>query len=83
VKTQTIYSRSGTKIEEIVEIPSPPPSLPGEVLAVVQVRGEPPKRGAGPIPWDAPEPTLPWRNLTLDEFKNWAAHEQRRQGITQ
>jgi hypothetical protein len=59
VKSQTTHSPSRKTIDECVEIPSPPPSLPGEVLAVVDVRGEPPKRGAGPVTQDSPKPHPP------------------------
>jgi hypothetical protein len=81
------YSHSAGRkiIGHTAEIPSPPPSLPGEVLEAVQVRGEPTERGAGPAFQGCPKPRRAkkqppaWKNMTLDELKGWLADAKRQQ----
>jgi hypothetical protein len=61
VKSQTTHSPSRRTIDESAGVPSPPSSLPGEGMAVVQVKGKSSKRGADPAPQDMPKPDPPPR----------------------
>jgi len=75
----------------VVERPEiPPPSLPGEVLAGVQVRGEPQQPETAqtashepPRPTPAKKSHKKWRNLTLDEMQSLLDDLKRQQVMTQ
>jgi hypothetical protein len=70
------HSNRWTIVVEKPEIP--PPSLPGEVLAGVQVKGEPEPQRA-PTKTDPPK----WRNLTLAEMYTLLEEAKRQEAFTQ
>jgi hypothetical protein len=72
MKQNNIHSDSARIIDDGAEIPSPPKRADHKTDAQ-----------AARQPTRAKEQTPKWRNLTLDELRNWYEAEKRRQGITQ
>jgi hypothetical protein len=72
MKQNNIHSGRPRIIDDSAEIPSPPRRADRQTGA----------QAARP-PTQAKEQTPKWKNLTLDELRNWYEEEKRRQGITQ